>query len=99
MEKIKALRVRPVELAKFIGVTRVTASRWLNGHHSPIGAAAKKIAILEKVITKATKEGLLPFPSGVESNVARYDYLKELTRAYIKEANRLAAVAKNKQEA
>lgn len=51
--------------AKIAGVSRVTASLWINGHTKPHMLHADKIAVILASIKLALDKGLLPIPLNV----------------------------------
>lgn len=58
-------KLRPKHLAPILGVSRVTASVWLNRHGEPHVLLRKKVDILAALVSKALEAGKLPIPSGV----------------------------------
>lgn len=67
--------LRPKHLAPIIGVSRVTASIWLNGHGEPHVLLRKKVDALEALVRKAIQARKLPIPADV-SKSEEVEYLR-----------------------
>ncbi len=71
-------------LVKFVGVSRITASRWLNDHGiEPHPQLIGKVSRFLNLVKQAYDAGELPFPP----NIAKSDennYLTGLFRKYLK---------------
>lgn len=67
--------LRPRHLAALLGVSRVTASLWLNGHGEPHVLIRKKVDALAELVSKAIESRSLPIPADV-SKSEEVEYLK-----------------------
>lgn len=54
--------LKPSDLARLVGVGRVSCSYWLNGHKQPHYLHHDKVKGIVDAIAKATEGGLLPVP-------------------------------------
>jgi hypothetical protein len=54
--------LKPSDLARLVGVGRVTCSYWLNGHKQPHYLHHAKVQKIVDDVERATKSGLLPVP-------------------------------------
>ena len=54
--------LKPSDLAKLVGVGRVSCSYWLNGHKQPHYLHHAKVKGIVDAISRATQSGLLPVP-------------------------------------
>ncbi len=68
IETFKQAGLRPKHLAHAIGVSRVTASLWLNGHGNPHVLLRKKVNDYADLVSKAIERGKLPIPSAVSKS-------------------------------
>lgn len=75
-------KLRPKHLAPLVGVSRVTASLWLNRHGNPHLLLRNKVNELADLISKALDDGKLPIPERV-SKSEEVKYL-EVTLSAIK---------------
>lgn len=78
MEALDTFRkagLRPKHLAPILGVSRVTASIWLNGHGQPHVLIRKKVDALAELVSKALAARKLPIPEDV-SKTEEVRYLK-----------------------
>ena len=78
MEALDTFRkagLRPKHLAPILGVSRVTASIWLNGHGQPHVLIRKKVDALAELVSKAVAARKLPIPEDV-SKTEEVKYLK-----------------------
>lgn len=78
MKALDAFReagLRPKHLAPILGISRVTASIWLNGHGDPHVLLRKKVDTLAALVMKALDAGKLPIPEDV-SKSEEVEYLK-----------------------
>lgn len=57
--------LQPGEIAHMAGVSRVTASRWMNGHSTPTRFLSSHLTELAERIDLAREEGALPLPQGL----------------------------------
>jgi hypothetical protein len=55
-------------ISKLAGVSRVTASLWLNGHCNPHVLLQEKVNLLAEIIDAALASGKLPMPQGVSKS-------------------------------
>lgn len=63
-----AAGLRPKHLSPILGISRVTASIWLNGHGNPHVLLHKKVANLAHLVSKAVDSGKLPIPADVSKS-------------------------------
>lgn len=62
---VKQAEIKPHELARLIGVSRVTASMWLNGHTNPHKLLEAKVQKVLDAVRRALDEDQLPAPRGL----------------------------------
>lgn len=55
-------------IARLVGVSRVTASLWLNGHCKPHVLLQEKVNLLAVKVADALASGKLPIPEGVSKS-------------------------------
>lgn len=60
--ELKDVGVAPKHLSKLLGINRVTASNWINGHAAPHPMLDKKAAAVLKAIEAAAEAKELPPP-------------------------------------
>lgn len=75
LDTFREAGLRPKHLAPILGVSRVTASIWLNGHGEPHVLIRKKVDVLAELVSKAIKARKLPIPADV-SKSEEVKYLK-----------------------
>lgn len=80
---VKTAGLTVTDFAKIAGVSRVTASLWINGHSAPHALHASKIARLLKALTKAIKSRQLPAPGGM-SRTSYVRYVKSVLSNHLK---------------
>lgn len=68
LETFKKAGLRPKHLAPILGVSRVTASIWLNGHGEPHVLLKKKVDALAALVSKAIEARKLPIPEDVSKS-------------------------------
>lgn len=68
IDVFKKAKLRPKHVAPMVGVSRVTASLWLNGHSYPHHLIAGKVANLAQLVSKAMDDGKLPIPDSVSKS-------------------------------
>lgn len=61
-------KLRPKHVAPLVGVSRVTASLWLNGHGNPHHLIAGKVAKMAQLVSQAISDGKLPIPESVSKS-------------------------------
>jgi DNA-binding XRE family transcriptional regulator len=79
-EKAKAAGLTPQHAAAFIGVTRVTASTWFNGHAKPHVILADRVAKFTNAVERAVADGKLPAPVDLAGK-AKARYILDTLRA------------------
>jgi hypothetical protein len=57
--------LKPIDLAKFLGVGRATCSYWLNGHKQPHPLHHERVRAVVDAIAAATQSGQFPVPVNV----------------------------------
>lgn len=62
---VKRADLKPSDLAKLIGVGRVTCSYWINGHTQPHYLHHDRVRGIVDAIQTATEGGLLPVPMNI----------------------------------
>ena len=77
LETFKLAGLRPKHLAAVLGVSRVTASIWLNGHGKPHVLLLDKVSDLAERVSHSMSVGELPFP-GYVSKSDEVKYLKDI---------------------
>jgi len=65
-ELAKKANVLPHDVAKALGLNRITVSLWFNGHSKPHKLLADKVASLLDAIEKAVEAGELPISADVD---------------------------------
>lgn len=68
LDTFRQARLESRHVAKLIGVSRVTASLWLNGHSKPHVLLHEKVNLFADAVSKATDAGKLPIPEGVSKS-------------------------------
>lgn len=68
LDTFREAKLASRHIAKLLGVSRVTASLWLNGHTSPHVLLQEKVMQLADAVSKATQQGKLPMPEGVSKS-------------------------------
>lgn len=81
---VKQAKLTVQEFATIAGVSRVTASLWLNGHKKPHLLHASKISMLINAIDLAIYKEQLPLPTTV-TRVDRIAKIKKIIAACIKD--------------
>lgn len=79
---IKDANLRPHDLAKLVGVGRVTASGWLNGRHQPhpiLNERVQRVIDLVKASVDEGAAGDLPVPATVPAR-ERWAYVDAAIR-------------------
>jgi len=83
-EVVKAAKIKPVDVAKFLNVSRVTVSLWLNGHKKPHHLLRHRVDLFLEAVQMAVDDGSLPLPSDTK-RADRFDKISaELARALFK---------------
>lgn len=59
---LQTARLRTVDVAKLINVSRVTVSMWMNGHAQPHSLLHDRVRKFLDAVKKAMQAGLLPVP-------------------------------------
>jgi hypothetical protein len=59
---VHSAKLLPTDLARLVGVGRVSCSYWLNGYKQPHYLHHEKVKGIVDAIAKATESGLLPVP-------------------------------------
>lgn len=54
--------IKPRHVAKILGISRVTASQWLNNHTEPHSLLRSRVKLLLESINKAVEDQKLPSP-------------------------------------
>jgi DNA-binding XRE family transcriptional regulator len=62
-ESVKKAGITPGVVAKLVGVSRVTASQWVNGHAQPHKLLASRVREFLAIVDIAVEKKLLPLPS------------------------------------
>lgn len=68
LDTFREARLASRHIARLLGVSRVTASLWLNGHSNPHVLLHEKVMQLAEAVSKMTDEGKLPIPFGVSKS-------------------------------
>jgi len=68
IETLKQAGLRPKHIAPALGVSRVTASLWLNGHGNPHVLLRQKVSEFAELVNKAIRCGKLPIPETVSKS-------------------------------
>lgn len=78
---IREAQLGPTDLAQLVGVSRVAASLWLNGHSAPIHLIHEKVARVVDEVQAAVNAGLLPVPHHVTRRERGHYIRTALTQA------------------
>jgi hypothetical protein len=62
-EPLKTAGITPGTLAKLLGVSRVTASQWMNGHANPHKLLTNRVERFLRMVALALEHKLLPLPA------------------------------------
>ena len=74
--------ITPGIAAKLVGVSRVTASQWVNGHASPHRLLGNKVHEFLRLVKLALEQKLLP----LASYPGRHNVMTEISKALVKAA-------------
>ncbi len=80
-ETLAAAGINVSEFARLCGVTRVTASTWVNKRHAPHHYLRDRVAKLLALIVDATEAGALPVPNDPSSS--REARMKQVKQALL----------------
>lgn len=78
---VRKAKLKTRHIEKICKVSRITASRWMNGHAEPHPQILARVQGFLALVERAVEEGRLPFPV----NLLRQDemnYLRRLFREY-----------------
>lgn len=64
-DKAKAAELQPTDIAKLLGVTRVTARFWLKGRNRPHHLIHSRVVRLLDAVAQCVQTGRLPVPRDV----------------------------------
>jgi len=78
----KNAKLKTIDLAALLGVSRPTISMWLNGHAEPHHLHANKVVKILDAVRLALEAGDLPTPKGL-SAPERLDYLRNVVATHI----------------
>lgn len=81
-ESAKVAGLTPVDVARELGVSRVTASMWFNGHYEPMKFLRPHVQELLDAIGRAVEAGELPVPVDVTRR-ERAQYLSKVLRRHL----------------
>lgn len=73
---VKEAKLKPVDVAKLLNVSRVTVSLWLNGHKKPHHLLRDRVDIFLRAVKMAVDSGSLPLPADTK-RVDRFNKVKE----------------------
>lgn len=76
--------VLPSDIAKHLGVHRVTVSSWFNGHNEPHRYLKDKVEKLLDAIDTAVETGELPVPRDIRAR-ERGKYVDRVISRYLRE--------------
>ena len=62
---VKAAELRPCDIAKLLGVSRVTVSLWLNGKNNPHHLLSGRVSKLLDSVRLCVDSGAFPVPRSV----------------------------------
>ena len=62
---VKAAELRPCDIAKLLGVSRVTVSLWLNGRNNPHHLIAGRVQKLLDAVHLAVENASFPVPRDI----------------------------------
>lgn len=72
---LSVARMGPSDLAKVLGVNRVTVSQWVNGHSEPHSMISDRVQATLDDVRQAVSAGKLPVPYTVSRRM-RGHYIK-----------------------
>jgi transcriptional regulator with XRE-family HTH domain len=75
----KDARITPNDFAKCLGVSRVTASLWFNGHNSPHHLIRKRVDEVLGAINRGIEQGDFPVPYEVPRR-ERFLYIQKVIK-------------------
>lgn len=78
----KDARITPNDFAKVLGVSRVTASLWFNGHNSPHHLIRKRVEETLEAIKRATDGGDFPVPYEIPRR-ERFLYIQKVIKRHL----------------
>jgi hypothetical protein len=79
-ELAKKANVLPHDVAKALGLNRITVSLWYNGHSKPHRLLTDKVSSLLDAISKAVDAGELPISADVDRRERRNEVQKVLNK-------------------
>lgn len=79
-ELAKKANVLPHDVAKALGLNRITVSLWYNGHSKPHRLLTDKVSSLLDAISKAVEAGELPISVDVDRRERRNEVQKVLNK-------------------
>lgn len=79
-ELAKKANVLPHDVAKALGLNRITVSLWFNGHSKPHRLLADKVSSLLDAIEKAVEAGELPISADVDRRERANEVQKVLSK-------------------
>lgn len=74
-------RLTPIDIARCVGVSRVTASLWMNKHNGPHHLIRDRLERFVDAVAKAVQAGQLPVPHAITRR-ERTHYLKSVLAEY-----------------
>jgi hypothetical protein len=86
-EVVKQAKIKPVDLAKFLNVSRVTVSLWLNGHKKPHHLLRHRVDLFLKAVKMAVDSGSLPLPADTK-RADRFHKISEALEAELHDMDR-----------
>jgi DNA-binding XRE family transcriptional regulator len=81
-EVVKEAQLRPHDVAKLLGINRVTVSGWVNGHSKPHRLLANSVAKLLDALELAVRDGKLPVPHDIPRR-ERGHYIQTVMKPYM----------------
>lgn len=77
---VRRAGIKPADLARLVGVGRVTCSYWINGHQQPHYLHRDKVQGIVDAIARATQCGQFPVPMNVMRR-ERAHYIRQALEA------------------
>lgn len=84
LERITEAHLLPSDVARLLNLSRVTVSRWLNGHSRPHQLHEYKVKRLLDAVDRAMDSGDLPVPHDIK----RSERAAYLTKVLVKHLQR-----------
>lgn len=87
---VKEAKLKPVDVAKLLNVSRITVSLWLNGHKKPHHLLRHRVDMFLEAVQMAVDAGSLPVSTDTK-RADRYDRVKRTIERELHDMDRTLA--------